>query len=438
MIRHLIIFGATGDLTARYLLPALAELHAAGKLPAGFKGVGVAGRAGDTDSFRRHLSEQVARHAATVAPGSREAIVSLLTYHQADVTDGESLRRALGPVTEPAAIYLALPPAVFSPAIQSLAGLDLPPGSRIAIEKPFGLNLASAQVLNRLLHATFPERAIFRLDHFLGLQTVQNILALRFANRVFEPVWSCQHVERVEIIWDETLTVGDRAASYDATGALRDMIQNHLLQVLCLIGLEVPATLGADDLRDRKVDLLRAVRRLSPAEVDRWTVRARYSAGRIGSRAVPAYVQEPGVRPDRATETFAQVTLFIDNERWSGVPFVLRTGKALARDRREISVSFRPVPHSLFPSNVVPGPNVLRLEFEPDRIAYGINTNGSGEALTLDSVDLDHTLAQPVLPAYGHLLLDVLTGDPTLSIRDDEIEESWRIIDQISEAWAAG
>jgi glucose-6-phosphate 1-dehydrogenase len=334
--------------------------------------------------------------------------------------------------------YLALPPAVFAPTIEALAASGLPDGSRLVVEKPFGEDLTSAQALNHLLHRTVPESAVFRVDHFLGMQTVQNILGLRFANRVFEPLWNGQHIASVEIIWDETLTLEGRASYYDAAGALRDMLQNHLLQLLCLVAMEPPPTLDARDLRDHKVGVLRAVRRLTPAAVAAQTVRGRYSAGRIGARVVPAYVEEPGVDPRRGTETFAQVTLAIDNWRWAGVPFTLRSGKALHRERREVAIYFKPVPHLAFGQRTQPQGNVLRLTFDPDRVALGLNINGSGDPFALAPVELDLTLAPQELPAYARLLLDVVRGDPTLSIRDDEAEESWRIVEPILDAWAAG
>ena len=206
-------------------------------------------------------------------------------------------------------------------------------------------------MVNQTLHRGFSERTIFRMDHFLGKQTVQNILGLRFANRIFEPVWNSQHIERVEIVWDETLTVEGRAGFYDANGALRDMVQNHLLQLLCLIGMEPPPTFGEADFRSHKVALLRAVRRLVPDEIHQSSLRGRYSEGMIGSRKVPSYANEPGVDANRETETFAQVTLYIDNWRWAGVPFVLRSGKALGQDRREIAIHFKSVPHLAFAGN---------------------------------------------------------------------------------------
>jgi glucose-6-phosphate 1-dehydrogenase len=437
MSHHLVIFGATGDLTSRKLMPALAQLHEAGKLPRGFAVLGVARHDWDIDTFRRHIQEKLEHHTDDVGSASRDALVSLLEYRRADGTDRGQIAKALEHVREPVVAYLALPPAAFPATIETLAATGLPQESRIVVEKPFGKDLASAQALNRLLHQSFPENAIFRIDHFLHKQTVQNILGLRFANRVFELLWNRDQIERVEIVWDESLTLEGRVSYYDRAGALKDMIQNHLLQLLCLVGMEAPLTLSERDLRDRKVDVLRAVRHLSPEEVRCWTVRGRYSAGRIGDRDVPAYVKEQGIDPARGTETFAQVTLWIDNWRWAGVPFVLRTGKALGRERREIAVYFRPVPHLAFEAKEPP-PNVLRFQLEPDRLAVGVNVNGPGDPFDLEHVELDAGFAPEELPAYGRLLLNVLQGDCTLSIRADEAEESWRIVEPILDAWAAG
>ncbi len=438
MIRRMFILGATGDLALRYLLPAMARLGEAEKLPEGFEISALARDDRGTEAFRAFASERLADHAADVSTEARDALVKTLQYYRADVTDPERMRAVLGDSREPIVAYLALPPAVFAPTIKALRAAGMPEGSRIVLEKPFGEDLESAKELNWLLHETFPEEAVFRVDHFLGLQTVQNILGLRFANRVFEPLWNHDHVERVEIVWDETLTLEGRAGYYDDAGALKDMVQNHLLQLLCLVGMEPPITLHERDLRDRKVDLLRAVRRLAPEEVEQKTVRARYAAGNVAGTAVRAYADEEGVDPERETETFAQVILAVDNWRWSSVPFVLRTGKALHAERKEISIHFKSVPHLAFGQKTEPRPNVLRLRVDPDSVALGISINGPGDPFDLEHVELDTGLAPQQIPAYGRLILGVLDEDPTLSIRADEAEESWRIVEPILEAWREG
>ncbi|WP_447985176.1 glucose-6-phosphate dehydrogenase [Nitrospira sp. Nam74] len=435
MIRRLVIFGASGDLTGRYLMPAIASLHQCGRLPPGFRVLGVAREDWDTEGFRRHIGERLDRHAACLDPGLREAVLKMLEYRRADVADPKQAAQALYGMNEPIVIYLALPPSLYEPVINALATVALVRDARLVIEKPFGLDLASAQALNRLLHDTFPERQVYRIDHFLHQQTVQNLLGLRFANRIFEPLWSLQHVQRIDIIWDETLALEGRAGYYDTAGALRDMVQNHLLQLLTLVAMEPPQTLNERDFRDRKVDVLRAVRRLSSEEVRQYTKRGRYRAGRIGDRLIPNYTDEPGVDSRRRTETFAEVTLFIDNWRWAGVPFMLRTGKALSADRHDISIAFKSVPHLAFGQRAQPVPNVLRLDIDPDHIALSININGPGDPFDLEQSELKLALAARDIPPYGHVVIDILEGNPMLSIRDDEAEEAWRIVEPILAAW---
>jgi glucose-6-phosphate 1-dehydrogenase len=437
MIQRLAILGATGDLTARYLLPGLAALRAAGELGNDFQLIAVGREDWSDDVFRHWAADQLDRHGAELPTTAKQMVMTASRYHQANVTDPDSMAAVIAG-REPLAAYLALPPSVFPGATLALHRAGTAPVGMIVLEKPFGEDLASAQALNRILHENYPERAVFRVDHFLGKQTVQSILGLRFANRLFEPIWNCHHIDRVEIIWDETLALEGRASYYDSAGALRDMIQNHLLQLLCLVGMEAPPTLHDQDFRNRKVDLLRAVRRFRLEEVERHTVRARYGAGRIDGRDIPAYVDEAEVAPARGTETFAQVTMLIDNWRWAGVPFVLRSGKALSRERHEIAVHFKPVPHLAFGQQEEPWPNVLRLQLSPDQIALGLNLTSPGDPFELEYMQLETTLAPQSLSAYGRVLYDVLCGDVSLSIRDDEAEESWRIVEPILDTWAQG
>jgi glucose-6-phosphate 1-dehydrogenase len=424
LIDRLVVLGASGDLTPRYLVPALVSLHDAEALPSGFRVTGVGRNSWDDDDLRAHA----ARHLEGPHP-----ILESLRYHRANVTDAEQLSGAFD--DSPAAAYLALPPAVFPPAIEALDTIGLPQGSRVVVEKPFGEDLASARHLNALLARSFDERAVFRIDHFLHLQTAQNILGLRFANRLFDAIWDRDHIERVEVVWDETLALEGRAGYYDRAGALVDMIQNHLLQVMCLVAMEAPPTLEEAPLRDAKVEVLRRVDRLGPDEIERHTARARYKAGRIGERAVPAYVDEDGVDPDRGTETFAEVTLFVSDDRWEGIPFTLRSGKALAENRHEVTVYLKPFAAAPFCREAGAAPNVLRMEIEPDVIALEINVNGSGRPFSLERNSLGLELWPEDLSPYGRLLLDVLEGDPALAIRADEAEEAWSIVDPIRESW---
>lgn len=431
----LLILGASGDLSGRYLLPALVELAAADRLPIG-RIVGIARSDFDTGSFRQQATARLARHAPDAPASAVRAVLDRLHYRQGDACNANDIATAIG--SEPIVAYLALPPALFRPAIEALAAAPTPPESRIVVEKPFGEDLASARALNDLLHAAFPEHLVFRIDHFLGMQTVQNILALRFANRLFESLWNNHHIDRVEIVWDETLALEGRAEYYDHAGALRDMIQNHLLQLLALVAMEPPTRLDEQNLRDRKVEVLRAVGHLSPHEVVERTLRARYTAGTIAGRLVPDYCNENGVDPTRNTETFAVVELRVENWRWVGVPFLLRTSKALDRDRQEIRIHFKQVSHLAFRGAEQPQPNVLTLSLVPDRVFLEISVTNSQNALYLDHAQLALDLAPPSLPAYARLLINVLEGDPTFTVRDDEAEESWAIVEPILKAWDAG
>lgn len=433
-VSKFVIFGASGDLTSRYLLPALARLLECGRLPADLSIEGLARSEWTGEEFREHVREKLAEHAADVGDETRDALLSRLEYAEADVTDSDSLRSLL-PTDGPIVAYLALPPSLFGPTIQALADAGLADGSRIVVEKPFGEDLESARELNRLIRRSFSECVVFRLDHFLGKQTVQNVLGLRFANRLYEPIWNRNHIERVDIVWDETIALEGRAGYYDATGAARDMLQNHLLQLTALLAMEPPATMDERDLRDRKAELLRSVHAMTEQEVREGSVRGRYSAGEVLGHEVPAYVDEEGVDPSRNTETFAQVTLTIDNWRWADVPFTLRSGKALGRDRREMVVHLRKVPHLAFIETPDAPGNSIVLGMDPDTVATTVNINGPGDPFSLECVRLQTVLSPQAIPAYGRLLLDVIEGDPAFSIRDDEAEEAWRIVEPLLDAW---
>lgn len=435
MAPDFVIFGAAGDLTSRYLMPALVHVIKAGHLDPTVSILGVSRQDWTPEQFRRHIADRLKQHADDADPEVIANLLDRLDYRQADVTDRATLSSVFHQVKGPAISYLALPPSLFIPTVETLSDLDLPRGSRIVVEKPFGTDLESARRLNRLIHDSFDEGAVFRVDHFLMKQTIQNILGLRFANRIFGMLWNRDHIERVEITWDETVALENRASYYDRSGALRDMIQNHLLQLLTLVGMEPPVSIDARELRDRKVAVLRAVRRYTPDEVERYTHRARYTAGQVGDVPLPNYTDEDGVDPHLRAETFAQVTLHLDNWRWSGVPFVLRTGKAMAADRHEIVVHFRSVPHLAFEQSPPP-PNVLRLQLNPDRMSLGVNINGPGNPFDLERVELKTDCCRQDLPAYARLLLDVIEGDTMLSIRDDEAEESWSIVEPILNAWS--
>jgi glucose-6-phosphate 1-dehydrogenase len=434
VIDRLAVFGATGDLSARYLLPALAALRAAGHLGDRFQLICAGREDWDGEQFRHWVGEQLDRHGGSWPADARKAITACARYRRADVTDPADVASTIagdGPV----AVYLALPPAIFPVVVTTLHQVGLPPGSRIVLEKPFGEHLDSAVKLNRLLADLVPEQAVFRVDHFLAMTTVQNVLGSRLANRVLEPIWNSTHIAEVEIVWDESLTLEGRAGYYDGVGALKDMVQNHLLQLLCLVAMEPPISLGERELRDRKVDVLRSVQPLTETDALRRTRRARYKAGRIGDRTVPAYTDEEGVDPAHRTETFAEVELELDSWRWSGTTFRLRSGKALGNDRKEIAVRFRPVPHLPFAHSGDAQPNVLRFGLDPEGLTLDLMGIGS-RAQTLVPLTLTAQMDPPDLPAYGQVLLDVLSGNAALSIRGDEAEESWRVLTPVLSAWS--
>jgi glucose-6-phosphate 1-dehydrogenase len=436
MLRKLAILGGTGDLTARYLLPGLAALHAAGELGEDFRLIAVGRDDWGDETFRNWAAARLDRHAKEISSGAKHAVVAGSRYHRANVTDPSSMA-AVVQTGEPLAAYLALPPSVFPGAVTALHRAGTAPGSIVALEKPFGEDLAGAIELNRLLSSLYPEQALFRVDHFLAMTTVQNILGTRLANRVLEPVWNSTHISRVDIIWDEFLALEGRAGYYDGVGALKDMLQNHLLQLLCLVAMEPPISLGDRDLRDRKVDVLRSIRPLLPEEAVRRTCRARYTSGQIGGQAVPSYIDEDGVEPGRRTETFAEMHLDLDNWRWAGTVFRLRAGKALRRDRKEVAVHFRPVPHLPFEHQGQARPNVLRFGLEPESVVLELTGTGSRTGI-LVPLTLGTQLAPAELPPYAQLLLDILTGNSALSIRADEAEESWRVVTPVLDAWANG
>lgn len=431
--RSFVILGGAGDLTGRLLLPGLAELVDAGLLE-GVDVLAVSREEWTDDDYRAWARDRLAEHADHVPEESRERVVGRLGHRSGDVTVAADVRAGLERAGGVPVIYLALPNTLFLPTLETLAEVGLPDGAIVAVEKPFGRDLADARRLNAVLRRLLPEESVFRIDHFLGMRTVLNILGLRFANRVFEPLWHGTHIERVDIVFDETLGLEGRAGYYDTAGALRDMLQNHLLQMLAVVAMEPPAAVDARSLAARRADVLRAVR--APEDMRRDTVRARYTAGTAGGRELPDYAAEDGVQPDRGTETYAEYTVGIDNWRWAGVPFRLRSGKALGADRHEVVLRFKPVPHMAFDGGP-PEPDVLRLLLDPDGIALEINLNGAGDPFDLERRSLDIALPPAGLSAYGLLLKQMLDGNAALSISDVEAEESWRIVEPILAAWAS-
>lgn len=457
MTTTLVILGATGDLAGRYLLPAIAHLHELGRPDEGIRVVGVARDDLDDAGFADHVRRRLESSRLTSDAVAREQMATRTRYLRGDVTDAQTLRDALTMATnrgwgavedagpkdsdqdDVIALYLALPNRLFDDVVATLADCDLPPGLRLVVEKPFGEDLASARRLNEALARVLPEEQVFRVDHFLAKQTVLNLLGMRFANRILEPVWSNAHIVGVDIVFDETVNAEGRAGYYDQAGALRDMVQNHLLQLMSLVAMEPPLSMGQADLRNRKVDVLRAVRSMDREDVESRTERGRYTAGEVEGAPVHAYTEVNGVQPERGTETYTEVVLQIDNWRWAGVPFRLRTGKALNRDRREVVIRFAKVPHPVFSADgSAAAPNELRLQLDPDRMSLLLNVNGMGDPFDLETVTLDAELAQQDPSPYGQLLLAIIDGDTRLSARGDEAEEGWRIVEPILAAWAEG
>lgn len=429
-IQTLLILGASGDLTRRLLLPGLATLLASDRgrslqlIGAGMEKIG-----------KRDWQKQVKD--AFADSGRKGKLLTEVAkqsrYVEADVTDPEVMRELLDGCEGTPAIYFALPPAVTAKVCDALGESDLPDGLVLVLEKPFGTDLDTARLLNQRLAKLVPEEQIHRVDHFLGRSDVLNILGTRFANRLLEPVWNNQHVESIEIVYDESLTLEGRAGYYDKAGALVDMIQSHLLQVMGLMMMNPPATLGERDLRDGKAQVLRATRLFESAEKS--SRRARYTAGTIGSRKVPAYTREPGVDPKNRTETLTEVTLEVANWRWRGVPVTLRSGKALGNPRKEAIVTFKAVPHLPDGFTGTDQLDELVIGFKPPRLVLSVDVNGPADPLHLDRADLTAELAPGDLEAYGEVLGGVLDADPTLAVRGDTAEECWRIIEPVLEAW---
>jgi glucose-6-phosphate 1-dehydrogenase len=427
-IETLVILGAGGDLTSRLLLPGLGSLLASSRGRA-MRVIGV-DRDRMTDAAWR--SRVTSAFQGTRSPvGDRVAKQSF--YLQADATSPEDLAQVLDAAKGRTALYFALPPAIALEACKTLAKLELPPGIVLALEKPFGSDSATARVLNRLLQTLVPEEQVFRVDHFLGKSTVLNIIGLRFANRLFEPLLSAQNVESVDIVIEEELSLEGRAGYYDHAGALVDMIQSHLLLVLALATMEPPSSVGSEDLRGSMAQVLRATR---PWKADgSASRRARYTAGTIGRRKLPAYTAEPGVVPSRRTETLAEMTVAIDTWRWAGVPFTLRSGKAIAEPRQDLVFNLREVPH--LPAGFS-GPSTqaqVRIGIRPATLDVDLVTNGRDDPFDLEHDVLHAEFGPSELSAYGEVLAELCEGDPTLSVRGDIAEECWRIVSPVLSAW---
>lgn len=431
----LLILGAGGDLTHRLLLPGLSTLLNAER----DRKVRVIG----SDRVEMTPQQWVARVEDSFAKyETPKTITRRVTrdtaYVKADILDPASLQSLIASCGDgPLVIFFALPPAVTMACCELLRRIELPEVTRLALEKPFGTDLASARRFNNLLTRVVSEADVYRLDHFLGVNTVLNLIGLRFANRLFQPVWNNEHIDKVEIVYDEDLALEGRAGYYDHAGALRDMIQSHLIQVLALFAVESIATLSAQEVQDQKNQVMRAMR-LWGGDPVASSRRARYTAGRIGTRRIPDYIKEPGVDASRMTETLAEMTVEIVNNRWAGVPFVLRSGKALGVPRKQIIVTFRDVPH--LPTGFAGASEAdhLVIGLKPGAVALTLTMNAEGDPLDLEQKTLEAVLAPARMQPYGEVLGQILDGSQLLTVRGDGAEECWRIVEPVLKAWAAG
>lgn len=436
MTATLCILGASGDLTKRLLLPGLGSLLARDTNRV-VRIVGSDARPVDEQAWRDTVTTAFA-DAGVTKDSQAYAAAKEATWVTSDVTDVESVRSLLAAATgDPLVLYFALPPAISMKAVDVLQQVGVPDGTQLALEKPFGGNAEGALSLNAKLLTLVPETSIHRVDHFLGVSTVLNVISLRFANRLFQPVWNADNIASIEIVYDEPLTLEGRAIYYDKAGAMIDMIQSHLLQVMALVTMEAPARIGPIELRDMTTQALRATEPWGgdPAASSH---RAQYTAGTVGDRQVPDYTAEPGVDPQRHTETLAQVTLEVHNERWMGVPITLRSGKSIANAQKAIIITFRDVrhvPHGLAGHDTS---DQLVLSLNPDKLELHLTTNTADDSLGLQQSTLATDLQHSVLTPYAEVLAGILDGDPTLTVRGDAAEECWRIIDGYQKAWAAG
>ncbi|MEP6887045.1 MAG: glucose-6-phosphate dehydrogenase [Nitrospirales bacterium] len=454
-----VIFGASGDLTRRKLIPALYNLLLDGMLPSDFAVVGNGRKALRNEDFRTSMREGVKKYSRRpLDPPKWSAFEPRLFYHRGSISEAgtyEGLKLLLEKVETDHHLpgnrifYLAVPPDAFAPICQGLqqAGLayraDLnKPFCRIIVEKPIGHDLESARQINAALAEGFDESQIFRIDHYLGKETVQNLMVLRFANSIFEPIWNSKYIDHVQITVSEAEGVGTRAAYYDKIGALRDMVQNHILQLLCLVAMEPPHSLDPHVVRDARMSVLRCLRPIVGKDVERMTVRAQYGPGKIGMVEVPAYRQEPGVHPDSTTETYVALKLFVENWRWAGVPFYFRTGKALPKRASEVSVQFKDIPQILFNANptVPQAPNVLALRIQPkEGFSLRVTSKVPGTKAQTHPVEMnfnyDDAFSGGTPEAYERLLLDVMVEDASLFMRRDAVEASWAWITLMLDGW---
>lgn len=434
-----VILGATGDLTRRLLFPAIYHLYAHGEwVPTSI--IGYAMEDWSQDKFCGHIEENLKRFVADFDPAVWAKLKAFVFYQPGDLT-ADSLSRLKSQVEGPAVFYLGLPPQLFAQAAQGLgqAGLneEIAGWRRLVIEKPFGWDLASAEELGKSLEPWWKEGQIFRIDHFLGKDTAQNVLVFRFINRLLESIWNGAHIAQVQITYAETLGLEGRWQYYDKAGALRDMLQNHLMQLFALVAMETPSEWNALNLHNHKAEVLRAVRKIGEGEVDRYAVAGQYTSGLIQEKAVPGYTQEEGIPQSSTTETFAALKFYVDNWRWHGVPFYLRSGKRMAADYAEIAVQLKPVPLKMFGEGLA---DWLVFRLKPDEaLDLVMWAKKPGLELKTEQVILTapyKKAGEDDYSAYEQLLLDVLKGDQSAFPRFDEVEEAWKIVDPVLKAWS--
>ncbi len=465
---NIIIFGATGDLTHRKLMPALFAIHGQGLLSDQMHIIGFARREFTDHSYREEIKESIQTFAPEIwkeYESDWPKFSDRIFFHRSEFDSAHGytwLKKRLDDLDLCSAtcgnrlFYLATPPSNTSEIVKQLsaAGLNNPgpdratkkmnPNAfaRIIVEKPFGSDLASAQALNVELKAVFNEHQIYRIDHYLGKETVQNIFVFRFANAIFEPIWNQKYVDNIQVTVAETVGVENRAGYFDHAGELRDMVQSHALQLLTLVAMEPPISLDANAIRDEKVKVLKSLRPIADYEIEQFTVRAQYDTGMIESKPVPAYHTEKGVAPDSSTETYVALKMEVQNWRWAGVPFYIRAGKRLPKRATEINIQFKNIPGILFAHMASSGvePNVLTIRIQPDEgISIRLGAKPPGPRMKVESVELDMTygttFGSQIHDAYERLLMDAMLGEAALFTRDDEVEAEWAYISPIIKAW---
>ncbi len=455
----LVIFGGSGDLARRKLVPAVYNLLLDGVLPSNYAILATGRKALSDGDFRKTAQEGVVKYSRQkINENVWQGFERRLFYVAGSIDEPKAyqdLRKRLEQIEADLKLpgnrifYLAIPPTSIAGAVEGLknAGLVQPPTgnvpfSRVIVEKPIGHDLQSARQINEAVARVFDESQVFRIDHYLGKETVQNLLVLRFANSIFEPIWNHKFIDHVQITVSEAEGVGTRATYYEEAGALRDMVQNHILQLLCLVAMEPPYSLDPNVVRNARMDVLRCLRPIAGKDVEKYTVRAQYAAGKAHGTEVPGYRREADIKPDSTTETYVALKLFVENWRWSGVPFYLRTGKALTKRASEIAVFFKPIPQILFNANpdIPLEPNILTLKIQPDEgLSLRIICKVPGAKAKTNPVEMHfqygEAFAAPSPEAYERLLLDVMAGDASLFMRRDAVEASWAWITAILDGW---